>query len=263
MDQEPYARLVDRLQALQPVAIAFSGGVDSTLLLDIAREVLGERVMAFTVVTPYMERKEIADAIALARELGVAHQLIEMDMPEILRNNPEDRCYLCKHYLFGKLLEQAKTAGFPQVLEGSNLDDVERYSLGLQALRERKILSPFIETGFTKAQIRQLSRERNLPTAEKPAHACLLTRLPIGERVAMEDLQRIEEAECLLREKAYAQVRVRLHGRLARIEVAPAQRGRLLEEAPAVIQALEDLGFRYVTLDLRGYQTGSMNPIPG
>ena len=263
MKQAGFNRLVARLQSLQSVAIAFSGGVDSTLLLAAAQEVLGEQVMGFTVVTPYMERREIADALALARKLGVSHQLIETDMSKNLRNNPEERCYFCKRHLFTKLLERAKAAGFLQVLEGSNLDDVEHHASGLQALRELKVISPFIEAGLTKAQIRQLSRERNLPTAEKPSHACLLTRLPIGEWVAMEDLQRIEEAECLLREKEYAQVRVRLHGRLARIEVDPAQRERLLDEAPDVIQALEGLGFRYVTLDLRGYQAGSMSPVPG
>lgn len=260
MDNDDYSRLTDCLRAMKVAAVAFSGGTDSTLLLAAARDALGDRVMAFTVVTPYMERQEVADALALARELDVRHELVEMDIPEAMESNPPDRCYFCKRALFGKLLGRAGDAGFPRVLDGTNLDDLNDYRPGLRALRELGIASPLLECRMTKADVRRLSAERGLSTSDKPTNACLLTRLPIGTRISMEDLQRVEEAERLLKSRGYRWVRVRMHGRLARIEVDRSQRGQLIDDAGSIVESLEALGFRYVTLDLCGYRLGSMNP---
>jgi len=262
MENNDYRRLTDSLRQMKVVAVAFSGGADSTLLLAAACDALGDRVMAFTVVTPYMERQEIADALALAAELDVRHELVEMDIPENMESNPRDRCYICKRALFERILERARDAGFPRVLDGSNLDDLNDYRPGLRALRELGIASPLLECRMTKSDVRRLSAERGLSTSNKPTNACLLTRLPIGTRISMEDLQRVEEAERMLKSRGYSWVRVRMHGRLARIEVEKRQRARLIDDAEFIIEALESLGFRHVTLDLCGYRLGSMNPEP-
>jgi uncharacterized protein len=257
---DDYRLLTDRLRDMKVAAVAFSGGADSTLLLAAARDALGDRVVALTVVTPYMERQEVADALALSGQLGVRHELVEMDIPKAMESNPRDRCYICKRALYEKLLEVARDAGFPQVLDGSNLDDLNDYRPGLRALQELGILSPLLEFKLTKADVRRLSSWLGLSTWDKPTNACLLTRLAIGTRVTMEDLQRVEEAERLLRGRGFRWVRVRMHGPLARIEVDPQQRSRLVDESDFVFQALDALGFRHVTLDLMGYRLGSMNP---
>lgn len=259
MEDDMYARLLSRLRGKNSAAIAFSGGADSTLLLAAAREVLGERVLALTVVTPYIDRQEIADALAVTTGLSVRHELVELDMPEGMDTNPRDRCYICKRGLYERLTVAAGEAGFPCVIDGSNLDDLNDYRPGLRALRELGIESPLMELKITKADVRRMSRELGLTTWDRPTNACLLTRLPMGSRVSMEDLQRIEEAERFLKGRGYDWVRVRKHGSLARIEVAPEQRSRLLEEADEVSSALEQLGFRHVSMDLQGYCLGSMN----
>jgi len=260
MGNEIYARLLERLRGLNVAAVAFSGGADSTLLLAAAKEALGDRVLALTAVTPYMERQEVVDTLALASQLGVRHELVELDMPEGIDANPPERCYICKRALYAKLLEVAREAGFPHVLDGSNLDDLSDYRPGLRALREMEIESPLLACKLTKADVRRLSESLGLSTWNKPTNACLLTRLPIGARVSMDDLQRVEEAERFLKKRGYAWVRVRKHGNLARIEVAPEQRSQLLLDAEAVTETLEGFGFRHVTLDLLGYRLGSMNP---
>lgn len=259
MEDGIYRRLLERLRGFQTVSVAFSGGADSALLLAAAQEALGDRVLALTAVAPYMVRQEIADALALASELGVHHQLVELPMPDGMGDNPPDRCYLCKLALYSRLIAVAEELGFPPVLDGSNLDDLKDYRPGLRALGELGVKSPFLECGIGKEDVRRLARALGLPTWHKPTNTCLLTRIPFGRKVTMETLQRIEEAERLLLDRGYDWVRVRCHGDLARIEVAPPLRGRLLEEADPVIQGMEGLGFRYVTLDLRGYQLGSMN----
>jgi uncharacterized protein len=260
MQNEVYSRLLDLLRDKKVAAIAFSGGADSTLLLAAAREALGDRVLALTAVTPYMERQEVADTLALSDQLGVRHELVELAMPEGIEANPPERCYICKRALYGKLLAVAREAGFPQVLDGSNLDDLSDYRPGLRALRELEIESPLLACKISKAEVRRLSQALGLATWNKPTNACLLTRLPIGTHVSMEDLQRVEEAERFLKLRGYEWVRVRVHGDLARIEIAPHQRQRLLEEAETVASTIEGLGFRHVSLDLLGYRLGSMNP---
>jgi len=259
MEDGVYRRLLERLRRLQAVSVAFSGGADSALLLAAAKDALGGRVLALTAVTPYAVRQEIAAALAVAAGLGVAHELVEMPMPEGMEDNPPDRCYLCKRALYTRLMAVAEQRGFNTVLDGTNLDDLRDYRPGLRALGELGVRSPFLECGIGKDDVRRLARTLGLSTWRKPTNTCLLTRLPFGRRFTMDDLQRIEEAERILTERGYDWVRVRCHGNLARIEVAPALRARLLEEAEVVIKDLEGLGFRYVTLDLRGYQLGSMN----
>jgi uncharacterized protein len=263
MEDQSYRRLLDRLGRMTVACVAFSGGADSTLLLAAAREALGDRVLALTVVTPYMDRQEIADTVTLAEALGVRHELVELGMPEGIGANPPERCYLCKHALFSRLIARAREAGFPRVLDGSNLDDLNDYRPGLRALRELEIESPLLDCRIGKADVRRLSEGLGLSTWDKPTNACLLTRLPIGMPVAMEHLQRVEEAERLLKSRGYRWVRVRLHKDLARIEVDPAQRARLLADSESLSLELERLGFRHVTLDLRGYRLGSMNPQRG
>ena len=259
MEDGVYRRLLECLRGLRAVSVAFSGGADSALLLAAAREALGDRVLALTAVTPYMVRQEIADALALGAELGVRHQLVELPMPEGMGDNPPDRCYLCKRALFTRLIAVAEEQGFAAVLDGSNVDDLTDYRPGLRALGELGVKSPFLECGIGQEDVRRLALALGLPTWRKPTNTCLLTRIPFGRKITMETLQRIEEAERLLLDRGYDWVRVRCHGDLARIEVAPGLRRRLLDEADPIIEGMEGLGFRYVTLDLRGYQLGSMN----
>ena len=257
--RDHHGALVERLTGLEAAAVAYSGGADSTLLLAVLREQLASsRVVALTAVTPYMVRQEISDAVALTTAIGVRHELVEMPMPAGMASNPEDRCYRCKRAMYTQLRAKAEELGFPTLLDGSNLDDLEDYRPGLRALGELGIRSPLVEARVDKAGVRSIARGMGLPTAEKPTNACLLTRLGFNARVSMERLQQIEEAERFLIARGYTWVRVRCHGELARIEVAPTQRARLLAEAGAVIGGLRAFGFRHVTMDLAGYHAGSM-----
>ena len=259
MNDPAYQRLTQWLEGLDSAAVAFSGGADSGLLLALARDAWGGRVLALTLVAPYMVRQEISDAVAFASGLGVRHELLELSMPQSMEDNPPERCYLCKHALYEQLTAAAERLGFGTVLDGTNLDDLKDYRPGLRAVRERGIRTPLLDCSITKADVRRISHALGLPSWRKPTNACLLTRLPFGQRVTMSALQRIEEAERILLAHGFDWVRVRLHGGLARIEVAREQRGRLLAEAEAVVTALRALGFRHVTLDLEGYRLGSMN----
>lgn len=259
MEDPAYQRLVEWLTRLGPAAVAFSGGADSGLLLALVRDASGGRVAALTLVAPYIARQEISEAVAFATDLGVRHELIELPMPRSMEDNPPDRCYLCKRALYEQLKAAALRLGFSTVLDGTNLDDLKDYRPGLRAVRELGILTPLLDCAITKADVRRVSQALGLASWRKPTNACLLTRLPFGQRVAMPTLQRIEEAERLLLEQGFDWVRIRLHGGLARIEVARDQRGRLLAQSEGMVAALKALGFRHVTLDLEGYRLGSMN----
>ena len=261
-------RLRERLRVIGGAVVAFSSGVDSTFLLRVAHEELGDRVVAATARSHSFPKRELDEATAFCRAEGVRHVVIdseELDIPGFAEN-PPDRCYHCKRELFSKLLAFARDNGLAAVLEGSNIDDDGDYRPGRRAIRELGIVSPLHEAGLTKTEIRALSRKMGLPTSDKPSFACLASRFPYGERITVRGLERVEKAEQWLLDAGWGltQLRVRSHGDLARIEVPPADIPRLAARASEIAAAFKDLGFAYVTLDLLGYRTGSMNEIlPG
>ena len=261
--EQKIRKLSEYLAGLGSVAVAFSGGVDSTFLLQAAKDVLGDGVIALTAVSDFFPDRERREADAFCRERGI-HQIICRE--EILKvpgvaENPANRCYLCKRALFEMFLAQAKRQGFSHVAEGSNLDDLGDYRPGLQAIAELGILSPLRECGFSKEDIRALSKEMGLPTASKPSYACLASRFAYGEEITGEKLAMVDQAEQLLLDLGFTQMRVRIHGTLARIEVLPEDFPRLAEPAlrREITEKLKTYGFSYVTADLEGYRTGSMN----
>ena len=256
-----YQQLLEILRGMDAIAVACSGGLDSSLLLAVAHRVIGERVLALTVMTPYMASWEIAEAKDLTARLGIRHQILTLPMPDDIAHNPPDRCYRCKRTLFAELKKIAAAEGLTWLADGTNRDDLSDYRPGMCALRELSIRSPVLEAGLGKADLRRYARALNLPVWNKPAAACLLTRLPHDTPVQPEALRRIEAAERALLDLGFGAVRVRCHGDLARIEVDRAEQVRLLDDemAARVGEALTDCGFRYVTLDLQGYRMGSFN----
>ena len=263
--EEKMARLRAVLRETRSAAVAFSSGVDSTFLLRVAHEELGERVVAVTVRSRTFPNRELDEAAAFCRENGVRHEIIdtcELDIPGFAEN-PPDRCYLCKRAIFGKIIAFAQANGLAAVLEGSNKDDDGDYRPGRLAIRELGILSPLRDVGLTKAEIRALSRKMGLSTSDKPSFACLASRFPYGERITVDGLERVEKAEQWLLDAGLGlkQLRVRSHGGMARIEVPQFDIPRVAARAEEIEAALKGLGFQYVTLDLRGYRTGSMNEV--
>ena len=246
------------------VALGFSGGVDSTLLLRVALDVLGTaNVLAVIADTPSLPRKEFAEALRLAEGMGAACAVIDPDELSDPRYtaNPADRCYFCKKHLFEHIAREAAARGFGTVLDGNNADDAGDYRPGRRAAQELGVRSPLLEAGLTKAEIRALSARAGLPTADKPAMACLASRIPYGTPVTAEVLAQVERAETALRDAGFVQCRVRHHGEVARIEVAVAELTRLLDTAlrETVVRRVKEAGYRFVTLDLQGYRTGSLN----
>ena len=250
---------------MEQALIAYSGGVDSTLVAKIAYDVLGDRAIAVTAVSPSLLPEELEDAQIQAAEIGITHKIIdthEMDNPNYTAN-PVNRCYFCKSELHDTLKPLATQLGYPYVLDGVNADDLRDYRPGIQAAKERGVRSPLAEVGVTKAEVRQLSQQLSLPWWDKPAQPCLSSRFPYGEEITITKLQRVGRAEIYLRRLGWQNLRVRSDGDTARIELPPEKIKEfvLTMDLQAIVAAFQNYGFVYVTLDLEGYRSGKLNQV--
>lgn len=261
--EEKFEALKTILLDCAPLAVAFSGGVDSSFLLKMASDILGDRVVAYTADSVFIPRSEFEDAVSFCRRYGIRQETVQIDVLSDPRvsSNPPDRCYHCKKTIFSRILDRAGKAGCSVVADGSNADDAGDYRPGMRALRELGIRSPLREAGLTKAEIRILSRQMELDCWDKPSMACLASRIAYGETLNADRLQAVEEAEALIRRAGIRQSRVRVHGPIARIEVPPDEYALVLNERESITTLLKSRGFSYVTLDLEGFRSGSMNEI--
>ena len=261
--QEKYELLKDIIEKKESAAIAFSGGVDSTFLLRVAKEVLGDRLIAVTATSSTYPERELKEAIKYSEDIGVKHIIISSEELEIegFASNPKNRCYYCKKELYTKINNIASANGVGYVFDGSNIDDTGDYRPGMQAAKELDVVSPLKEAGLTKNDIRDLSKELGLPTWNKPSFACLSSRFPYGNKITLPKLNMVDKAEQFLLDMGITQVRVRHHGEIARIEVEPSEREKFfdIEVMNRIGNELKKIGFTYVTLDVLGYRTGSMN----
>jgi pyridinium-3,5-biscarboxylic acid mononucleotide sulfurtransferase len=262
---EKLGKLKKIIEDMGSIVIGFSGGVDSTFLLNVAKDTLKEKVMAITASSSTFPQREMKEAIDFAKKIDVNHMIITSEELEIegFSKNPSNRCYYCKKELFSKMKNIAEEKGFKFLVDGANADDTGDYRPGMQAARELGVRSPLLEADLTKNDIRVLSKEMNLPTWNKPSFACLSSRVPYGQDITKEKLEMIDASEQFLLDLGFKQVRVRHHGELARIEVDPDEREKLfsLEIMDSIANRLKEIGFNYVTLDLKGYRTGSMNEL--
>jgi pyridinium-3,5-biscarboxylic acid mononucleotide sulfurtransferase len=264
--------LMEKLQQLQALfaeanraIIAYSGGIDSTLVAKIAYDVLGDRALAVTAESPSLLPEDLEDARIQAAFIGIAHEVVqthEIDNPNYTAN-PVNRCYFCKSELHDTLKPLALERGYPYVVDGVNADDLRDYRPGIQAAKERGARSPLAEVGMTKAEVRQLSKQLGLPWWDKPAQPCLSSRFPYGEEITIAKLQRVGRAERYLRQLGFTTLRVRSEGDVARIELPPEQIQTFVlnTELPALVAAFQSYGFVYVTLDLEGFRSGKLNQV--
>jgi uncharacterized protein len=263
MIEEKLESLKAILRSLDSAVIAYSGGVDSTFLSKIAFDVLGDRTLAVTVKSEVHPQWEFEEAVELAKEIGFKHETISAEALSIPKfsDNPPDRCYYCKKEILIKLKEFARERGFRHVIEGTNSDDQGGHRPGMKALAETGVRSPLKEAKLAKADIRELSKRFGLPTWDKPSYACLASRFPYGIRITEEKLTAVDKAETLLRGFGIRQLRVRHHDQIARIEVAEGDMETLLQNRERIVKKLKELGYAYVTLDLQGYRSGSMDEV--
>ncbi|NEO82838.1 MAG: ATP-dependent sacrificial sulfur transferase LarE [Spirulina sp. SIO3F2] len=252
-------------QEMNTALIAYSGGIDSTLVAKVAYDVLGDRALAVTAVSPSLLPEDLEDAQIQAAAIGIAHELVqtqEMQNPDYT-SNPVNRCYFCKSELHDTLKPLALERGYPYVVDGVNADDLHDYRPGIQAAQERGARSPLAEVGITKFEVRQLSKELGLPWWDKPSQPCLSSRFPYGEEITVSKLQRVGRAEVYLRRQGWQNLRVRSEGETARIELPPEQIQTFVAatELPELVRHFQTLGFLFVTLDLEGYQSGKLNRV--
>lgn len=251
------------LKSYEKVVVAFSGGVDSTFLLKIANDVLGNNCIAITLQTSAHTKEEIKQAKKIAEKLQIKHVILPLDITKLdmFQKNPKDRCYHCKKYMFSKIKEYANNEHIRYVIEGSNADDQDDYRPGMRALEELDIQSPLQQVNLTKQEIRNISKQMKLQTWDKLANPCLATRIPYGEKITTIKLQQIEHAENILHTLGIREVRVRNHENIARIEVTQKDFQKIIDHASGIAKKFKELGFLYITLDLQGFRSGSLNEV--
>ncbi|HAO96633.1 MAG TPA: ATP-dependent sacrificial sulfur transferase LarE [Verrucomicrobiales bacterium] len=245
------------------VLVAFSGGIDSTLVLRVAREQLGDNAVAITAVSPSLAQSDLEASRRLAAEIGVAHEVVqsrETEDPRYQRNDSQ-RCYFCKTNVYQCLIDYAKAEGFKWILDGTNADDLGDHRPGLRAAREHGVRSPLQEAGIGKGEIREWARQLGLSNWNRPANACLSSRVPYGSEVTPEKLAQVEQAEASLRSLGFHELRVRHHDQIARIEVSQNELTRAVEQGDQITKAMKEAGFSYAALDLAGFRSGSMNDV--
>jgi uncharacterized protein len=261
IDDIKYNTLKNILLSMGNVAVAYSGGLDSTFLLTVGKETIGDRLIALTLKTPYIPQWEIEEAKKTCMGLNVQHFIIEAEIMDAIRHNPENRCYLCKSYVFARFVKEADKHGNYQIVDGTNLDDMKDYRPGMKALKELGIRSPLLESNLSKQDIRKFSKLLGITDWNKPAYACLLTRIPYNTRINEKELSRIEHAELYLHQLGFKESRVRSQDTSARIELNPEHFNRILEKhiRQQIVDEFHRLGFHFIAIDLEGYRTGSMN----
>lgn len=258
---EKKQKLYDILRTMDQAIVAFSAGIDSTFVLACAKEVLGDRVLAVTAASETFPERELQEAIDLAKQFGVRHEIIEikeMENPKFVANNP-DRCYHCKAGLYSSLTALARERAIPNVLDGANMDDLGDYRPGRQAAKEYEIRSVLQEAELYKEELRELARDMGIPNWDKPSFACLSSRIPYGNLITLDKVGQLDRGEDQLRALGFKQIRIRHHDTIARVEVPRDEFAKAIEYADKITAILKEEGFTYVTLDLQGYRSGSMN----